>query len=256
MMMLAALYTLLSWIEIASPAANACPSSQDSVARQVVLMQSRRENPVSVLLPEPFDSAETYPLLIALHGKGGDAAQLTALFSRYRDKSVMVAIPQGQYPSAHGTGYSWFYETQDRSLWEEADSLCVDHIVDAAREVRTLFKTSRTFIMGFSQGAALAYMTGLKNPGTISGIIAVAGAIPEIDRPGSLLKSRDIQQAQSLRILVARGNADPLLSRSDFIRQVTFFSLRGFTVSDFEFSGGHTLPHELLEHMFEWIENK
>jgi phospholipase/carboxylesterase len=227
-----------------------CTSLQETAVQRTINVNSRT---IMIQFPVPFDTLKSYPLLIALHGNGGNASDLASWFGYYKDKPLIIALPQGQYASAYGTGYSWFYETKDRSKWEEADSLSVENILSVINEVTSNHKIDGVYMMGFSQGASLAYMTGLKNPGRITGIIAVAGILPEIGQIGSVLKVHDIQKASQVRILIARGISDNMVSRAYFTKQKTFFNIQGFPVTDMEFTGGHTLTKELLDYMFQWI---
>ena len=85
-------------------------------------------------LPERYDSSKTYALLIALHGNGGTAAGFAPAFSSLAGDSLLVAVPQGEYAKSGG-GYSWFYLTNDRSLWEEYDTRSVDHVAELASAI-------------------------------------------------------------------------------------------------------------------------
>ncbi len=175
-------------------------SPLNAVNQRTVVVNTR---PVIIQLPSSFDSSKSYPLLIALHGNGGVAANLASLFGYYQDKPVIVAVPQGQYTAGDGVGYSWFYETKDRSKWEEADSLSVVNILSVINEITANYKIN-VYMMGFSQGASLAYMTGLKHPDRIMGIIALAGFMPDVGQTGSLLKKNDIRKATHVPMLIAR----------------------------------------------------
>ncbi len=227
-----------------------CTSSRDTVNQRTIVVNTR---PVIIQFPAQFDSTKKYPLLIALHGNGGNVSDFASLLGYYKDIPVIIALPQGQYAAAYGTGYSWFYETKDRSKWEESDSLSVEYILSVVNEVTSKHKINSIYILGFSQGASLAYMTGLKNPCRITGIIAVAGILPEIGQIGSVLKVHEIQKASQVHIFIARGISDNMVSRAHFIKQKTFFNIQGFPVTDIEFTGGHTLSKEFLDYMFQWI---
>lgn len=225
-------------------------TTRDSKNQQTMMV---RDQPVIIRLPSPFDSSKSYPLLIALHGNGGTANPIAELFSHYQHKSLIIGIPHGQYSAANGTGYSWFYETTDRSLWEQADSLSVDHILTVVNSIGHRHKIGNVYIFGFSQGASLAYMTGLKYSDRISGIIAVGGFMPDIGEPGSLIKPDDIRKSSGIPLLIAHGNRDIIANKSQYLSQIRYFRIQGYSVSEFEFDAGHTLTFELLDYVVTWI---
>ena len=59
-------------------------------------------------------------------------------------------------------------------------------------------------MFGFSQGATMAYLTALRNPALVSGVLAVGGGLPEIDREGSLVHAADVERARAVRVFTAR----------------------------------------------------
>ena len=237
---------LLSFINLL----NSVASGRDSKNQQIMMV---RDQPVIILLPSPFDSSKSYPLLIALHGNGGTPGPIAELFGHYRDKSLITGVPHGQYSAAYGTGYSWFFETMDRSLWEQADSVSVGHIMTIISNIGKKYRIGKVHVFGFSQGASLAYMTGLKNPDRISGIIAVGGFMPDIGQPGSLIKSDDIRKSSGVPLLIAHGNRDIIANKSQFLSQIQYFRIQGYPVTEYEFDAGHTLTYELLDYVVEWI---
>lgn len=207
---------------------------------------------VLLKLPRGFDAKKKYPLLVALHGNGGNAEGLSPAFNGFRDKQILIALPQGGYPKAIG-GYSWFYETPDRSVWEAEDRNSVSRVVEAISEVASSYPVEKVYLFGFSQGVSLAYMIGLLHPSLVSGVAAVSGIMPEIDKEGSILHAADIEKAKNVRIFIARGTSDGLLERRHLTSQNEYFINKGFSVTLCEFQGGHTLTSELMGRVLEWL---
>jgi phospholipase/carboxylesterase len=202
--------------------------------------------------PEHYDSAQAYPLLVALHGNGGTAAEFDSGLASLDRASLLVAVPQGEYARAGG-GYSWFLETPDRSLWEANDTRTVDHVVELVGAIGARYRVGKVFVLGFSAGASLAYMTGLRNPSLVTGILAIGGHLPEIDREGSILHAEDLANGRSVRVFIARGMADPYVGQRIFTNQRDFLASRGFAVTAYEYVGAHHLTSELLARVARWI---
>lgn len=227
------------------------------IADEDLLISTHGHYPQRVLLklPRGFDAKKKYPLLIALHGNGGTAEGLSPAFNGFRDKQILIALPQGGYPKANG-GYSWFYETPDRSVWEAADKISVSRVVEAISEVKSLYPVENVYLFGFSQGVSLAYMIALLHPSLVTGVAAVAGILPEIDREGSILHAADMEKAKNVRIFIARGTSDGLVERRHMTSQNEYFVSKGFDVTFYEFQGGHTLTSELMGRVLEWMRSE
>lgn len=223
-------------------------------APEEVILQSQ---PLMAILklPAGYDSSRTYTLLVALHGNGGTAAGLAPTFSSLARASVFVAAPQGEYPTSNG-GYSWFYLTSDRSLWGAYDTRSVEGVVTLISDIRARYRIGKVYVLGFSQGASLAYMTGLRNPSLVSGVLAISGAMPEIDGVGSIVHSQDVADARNVKVFVARGGSDELVSRQTYTAQRDFFTSNGYSVTAYEYAGGHYLTDELLGQVLQWLRSQ
>jgi phospholipase/carboxylesterase len=210
---------------------------------------------LEAILREPggYDSARTYPLLVALHGYGDDAAGFIRAFGPATWAHCFVAVPEAEYPLPNG-GFSWFQLTRDRSLWEAADRRTAAAVVGLIDALRSSYRIGPVFVLGFSQGAALAYMTGFLEPSVVSGVLAISGRLPPIDTLGAIVRSADLEAARRVPVFVARGRDDQAVSRRSFVDQAAFLAARGFAVTRFEFAGGHDLPAEVTARAARWVQ--
>jgi phospholipase/carboxylesterase len=202
--------------------------------------------------PAGYDSSRTYPLLVALHGNGGTAFGLAPRLASLAAASFFVAVPQGEYPGAGG-GYSWFEATTDRRDWELSDAHVVATVVALVEALRSHYRIGKVFVLGFSQGASLAYLTALRNPSLVAGVVAISGGLPPIDTAGAIVHAQDVAAARSVRVFVARGTEDPYVSRRAFLGQRDFFASRGYAVTAFEFPGGHEVPDAVMSRVRAWL---
>lgn len=227
------------------PPAPALPSPEDVLFRTPFLTAILK-------FPRHYDSAKTYSLLVALHGNGGTAAELDSALASLDRASLLVAVPQGEYAGPAG-GHSWFLRTADRSRWETSDTRTVDHVVELIAAIGARHRIGKVFVLGFSQGASLAFMTGLRNPSLVTGIVAVGGHLPEVDHEGSVLHARDLANARNVKVFIARGIVDPHLSPQAFTRQRDLLVSYGFAVTTYEYIGAHHLTSDLLARVGRWI---
>ena len=237
---------------IASLLAASCaaPGARGRAADEVIFPSPRLE--AILRTPAGYDSSRTYPLLVALHGYGDAATPFAAAFASGTWARVFVAVPEAEYPLPNG-GYSWFHLTDDRSLWPERDGRTVEAVAGLIDALRARYRIGPVFLLGFSQGAVLAYQVGLLHPSRVAGILAISGAVPPIDTAGAIVRSEDLERARRVRLFVARGRDDARAGRRSFLDQAAFFAARGFTVTRYEFAGGHDLPAEVMERAARWL---
>ncbi len=127
-------------------------------------------------------------------------------------------------------------------------------MVGLISEIGARHRTGKIFVLGFSQGASLAYMVGLRNPSVVTGVLALSGRMPEVDREGSIVHAEHIEAARDVKMFIARGTSDAAVGRQVFTTQRDFFLSNGYSVTSFEYAGGHYLTPELLSAVWEWLE--
>ncbi|MBN2092308.1 hypothetical protein JW964_21995 [candidate division KSB1 bacterium] len=219
----------------------------------LLLVRTQKFQKCWLQLPDNYDKNIAYPLLIALNGNGGDSENLAAFMAQFANEPVIIAIPEGLYLKPGG-GFSWFYETSNKSLWRELDTLSVNFINHTIQEVKSHYRINNIFIFGFSQGATLAYISGVRLADQVTGIAAVGGVLPEIDTPYAVITSNDIAAGKKLRILIARGNSDPLVKKKQVEAQRDLFKSKGYEITFFEYTGTHTLTQEVVLKILKWMK--
>jgi phospholipase/carboxylesterase len=203
-------------------------------------------------LPAGYDSTRTYPLVVALHGNGGTAGVFAPSFGAVAEAGYFVAVPEAQYARPDG-GYSWYYLTSDRTLHEVYDSLPVRAVVGLVQAIRGSYRIGDVYLLGFSQGASLAYMTGFLHPAQFRGILAISGWLPAIDTVGAIVHAADVDSAAGLRVFVARGRDDTVILREEFLAQTDLLVAHGYPFSSYEFDGGHVLTNEVMTRALQFL---
>src|SRR5207249_4968683 len=123
-----------------------------------------------------------FPLVIAMHGYGGDKSSMMRLARRIDETRFAIASLQGPHqhivhPDEPGAplkyGFGWatnFKFAESLALHREAvftilGELGADPHVDA----------SRAFFLGFSQAVALSFRFAFANPELVRGVVGVCG---------------------------------------------------------------------------------
>lgn len=206
-----------------------------------------------VRLPADYDPARTYPLLVALHGSGGSPENFASLWRKQDGAPCIIAAPEGPYPfpvrQGGSSGRSWYLLVKDRRIWELADPLAVRAMLATVAELKASYRVGAVYILGFSQGAALAYQAALGHPEVFSGLLAVAGVFPE-----NSIRADDLERGRgSLRIWIAHGSRDNLVHPRQSEAARALLEKAGFQVHFQAFKGGHVMTPGLFRQALDWI---
>lgn len=121
-----------------------------------------------------------HPVMVMIHGWTGDEDSMWIFASRLPDNALLIA-PRGLHEAefAGNRGYSWEPRTGER--WSS-----VEDFKPAIEKLLDLLTTenfpggdfSNLHLVGFSQGAALSYATGLLHPDKVISIAGLSGFLP------------------------------------------------------------------------------
>ena len=139
-----------------------------------------RQMPVRVLVPIGYEKgAERFPVLILLHGLGGDYRNWidkTELEIKSRNLGLIIVMPDG--------GNSWYTDSATEPK-DAYDSYLVRELIPYIdSEFRTVAKRESRFIAGLSMGGFGALKFALKYPQLFSAAGSFSGALDAPLRDG------------------------------------------------------------------------
>ncbi len=189
--------------------------------------QMRVEQPAGV---EPF------PVILMLHGWTGDENSMWVFRMRLPKHALLVA-PRGLYGNPSGSGYGWHAEISKPWPW----------VSDFQPAVEKLFTTvsirnfpsgdfSTLHLIGFSQGAALAYSMAIMYPERITTLVGLSGFMP--DGASAYLGAGRLG---GLPVFVAHGTQDELVPVEKARSSVGLLQDAGADVTYCEDAVGHKL---------------
>jgi phospholipase/carboxylesterase len=204
-----------------------------------------KENSRSGLIYRYRDSSDNHgPPVILLHGLGGDENSMWVLEYGLLPGGLIVA-PRALYET-DGNGYSWvkgpLQGWPTRTDFAQAVTALIRFVDEL--EAETGLRREELFLMGFSQGAALAFAAATDPALRPKAIIAAAGFLPMGDFTN--LKDLPIFWGHGFRdewIPIEKARSDAKLLR-DFGADVKFC----------ETDVKHKLGLECLEGLKDWME--
>ena len=117
------------------------------------------------------------------------------------------------------------------------------------REVARGVPASRVILMGFSQGCAMALMTGLRYPQPLAGIVALSGYLP-------LLPETEAERSaanQATPIFMGHGQADDVVLMSRGSTSRDHLSSLGYQIAWHEYPMAHSLCLQELQDLQSWL---
>ncbi len=193
------------------------------------------------------------PLIILLHGVGGNEDNLFAHANRLSEESLVIAAraPFTLQPGA----YAWFHVQFEAGTpvihAEEAEKSRII-LVQFINQVLEKYDADpeRVFLLGFSQGAIMSYSVALSRPEKVKGIVALSGRVlPEI-KPVMAADSR----LQRLHIFIGHGTADAVLPISYAHAAKALAEQADIPLSYHEYAMGHETLQQEWEDLLAWLK--
>jgi phospholipase/carboxylesterase len=186
------------------------------------------------------------PTAVLLHGRSGDE-NVMWVFARTAPQGWLQVAPRGIKPDRDG-GYAWHPRGQDEwpalAEFDEA----VTAVTRFIHALPTLYNAdpARIYLMGFSQGAALAYAVAMRQPGLVQGIAGLVGFLPEECGVGETAVLRD------LPIFMAVGKEDPLIPYLRARACAEALEAAGAALTYGEYEMGHRLNAAATRDLKAW----
>ena len=184
-------------------------------------------------VPESVNENRAAPLIVMLHGAGGEAAHSIGLARAHADRLGAILLA----PASRGASWDIIAE---RGFGSDAQA-----IDGALQQIFSAYPVDREriAISGFSDGASYALSLGITNGDLFSHILAFA--------PGFMVPTR---QQGGPSIFISHGVQDRVLPIDRCSRRIVpQLRKAGYTVDYREFPGGHTVPPDIAQDAFAML---
>jgi phospholipase/carboxylesterase len=210
-----------------------------------------------VCVPTATESMGPYPLLIVLHGYGGNKRQMMREARLSAPSGFALCSLQGFHqhirepketggPLRYGFGWLTSYEPGEsielhhKALLDMAAALIEEGIADK----------ERVFLLGFSQSCAINYRFAFTYPSLLRGVVGICGGLPGDWETSDRYKST---AASVLHLCGMRDEFYPPSRVRDYLERL------GTRASDVEvksYDAAHEITEEMRSHLRAWLDER
>ncbi|UAM99605.1 phospholipase [Polaribacter litorisediminis] len=211
-------------------------------------------NNLKYIVRKPLKEVANPPLLILLHGYGSNEKDLFS-FAEELPKELLIISLQAPYEMGYGA-YAWYAINFDDIQGKFSDlkqaKESVDKIASFIDEIKIKFNTntSKTFLLGFSQGAILSYSLSFFYPNKVNYVIALSGYINTELLPNEI--SKNIETAY----YCSHGAVDQVLPVDWARKSAPFLNNLGLQNVYSEYPVGHGVAPQNFYSFKSWIEKR
>ncbi len=198
---------------------------------------------------------ENAPLIIMLHGYGSNEKDLIQLAPSLRPEFRYISA---RAPEEMDFGmFAWFplefTPTGIRVDHGEAQR-AVEQLIGFIREIIAEYQPlgNKVFLMGFSQGTVMSYLTAFLAPELLHGVIACSGQLPEKTVPHDTLKP----VLKRLPFLVMHGSFDDVLPIAKGLAAKAWLEEHVEDLTWRQYPIAHQISDSGVELMRTWLEKR
>jgi len=192
--------------------------------------------PFRLFVPDNYDRSQSYPLVVALHGAGGDENTFMESFDgtfkeNARDRGYIVASVNGRGPYG---GY------RDASAQDVID------VLDLVQRVYPIDET-RTYLMGHSMGGGGTVRIGFEYADRFAALAPIAGY-------GS---AEDLAKAPEMPLFIAQGELDalvPVERARNFHEAAQALGMPSLHYVENEGTDHVAIVAEVMDQIFDWFD--
>ncbi|MBC6605387.1 esterase [Hymenobacter sp. BT188] len=209
--------------------------------------------PLAYRLVNPPQATGAKRLLLLLHGVGGNELNLLPVGEQLADARTLVLsvraplvlgpLSFGFYQVDFSSGKPVFNQTQQL----DGQRLLLGFIQEAS--ARYGIPAGQVYLLGFSQGAIMAYDVALTHPAQVRGVLAFSGRML-VESRQQQAPAADIQQ---VHFFLSHGRHDDKLPAFYADEAVTFLESQGITPHYEAFEGGHEVSPSGLAAARQWL---
>lgn len=233
-------------------------------------------HPHVLFYPLHYEVGYSYPLLVWLHGRGGDERQVMRVMPKLSMRNYVAVAPQG-FPQDQDKQESFCRSSKVSSNiwnsldvtsiingsvrskvqydWQETDEMLTEaeqRIFDciSIAKKRANIASNRIFLAGFGTGGTLAMRLGLLYPESFAGVASLGGAFPQ---------ARNVMHrwvaARDLAVFLGFGQNSTTFSPNTARQTLELLHTAGVPTVAKEYVCGQELVPQMLQDLNHWMMN-
>jgi phospholipase/carboxylesterase len=203
----------------------------------------------------PEKTLQSYPTVIALHGRGANELDLLPLIQELGIDNLLVISARAPLLFELGLGgaFVWYQLSHDWVPHHETFIASLEALRRFLREAKSSYPIDpkRVILLGFSQGAIMAYAAALLDPKSIHGIAALSGYIPT--ESGLPL---ELNHLDSLPVFISHGTFDEVIPVQLGRKTAELLTKANAKVVYREYPMGHQVTMETLRDLSAWMNEQ
>jgi predicted esterase len=195
--------------------------------------------PFRFYIPTKYDANKKWPMIVALHGMGGDENSFFAGYDNgeirrfAEERGYIVVCPKGRGP------YSMYMASSERDVIDVINEMKRDFSIDA----------DRVYLMGHSMGGYGAWSIAVNNPELFAAIAPISGGGTPFSKP-------KLKAITHVPWIVVHGDKDPTVPVEESRKMVTAGKELGADIKYIEVpGGGHgDVVVPAFKDIFDWFD--
>ncbi len=195
--------------------------------------------PYRIFVPANYDKSKKWPLIVALHGMGGDENSFFTAYNNGEIKRIaeargyLIACPKGRAPA------SMYFGTAEKD------------VLDVLKEVKREFSIDddRVYLMGHSMGGYGSWSVAVNNPDLFAALGPIAGG-------GQPFVMMGLKKIAHVPWIVVHGDKDPTVSVEESRKMVKAGKDLGIEIKYIEVPGGDhsNIVVPAFKEIFDWFD--
>ncbi len=204
--------------------------------------KDRHAPPHCLLAPLHYEPNYAYPLLVWLHGPGGNERELNEVMPLVSLRNYAAASVRGAAAAERG-GYDW---PQSAAGIHAAET----RVADAIARARERFNVhqGRIFFAGYDAGGTMALRLALRNPRLVAGGVSINGSFPAEHAP--LAQLSHVRQS---RFLIAHCRDSQTYPIDRLCQELALFHAAGLSVTLRQYPCPDELTTQMLSDVDAWL---
>jgi phospholipase/carboxylesterase len=201
--------------------------------------------PHAIFAPLHYESGYAYPLIVWLHGRGGNERQLQRIMPLVSMRNYIAIAPRGNRLSDQPCQEPYGWLQTDEHI-QQAQQSVFDSVELASRKFHVCSR--RIFLTGYDQGGTMALRIALSHPTRFAGAISLCGRFPTGRTPfGNLVAAR------RLAVFLGTGRISQEYPAAQVCEDLRLLHAAGLSVTLRQYPCGDELMPQMLSDLDRWI---